>query len=385
MSDRLSRREFLGALSLLSLWGLTGCAGRAALKKNRSSNEEILVLPMVGLVGIWNCAKADYSTFEVPNKKPHAIEISPANPHIGVVVDQGGDCATLVNLFEERILAITQPTPGYVFSGHGCFSPDGKHLLLCENPPNVFDKDPPSGRVTVRGVFSGLAVEKIIPSAGPLAHAVAFFNDGVTLAVGYRGTRGEVGQPKKGGKFSFISFSDGRIIGEYVPPISHLSLSHFAVTNDDRILAASQSFYSSSKPDPNGKEVTLDLPCPILLGSRRRKQWEMRFPEELKSRMVRNHSVVIDSFRNRALVAHQFGGLVTSWDLKNFQFLQSLSVDDPQGLAITKDGYWVVTKNKTLLMVDPLSLRINQRVDGALLGPSDLVGPLHMAATRSSA
>ncbi|MGE3263073.1 MAG: DUF1513 domain-containing protein [Bacteriovoracia bacterium] len=384
----MDRRDFLKTTVLLAVPGLLleGCAHFNFSEP--SSSGDVLLLPMVGSLGIYRPKIDELRFIAVPNVNTHSVVPNPARPREVLVLDQVETHASLVDIAQERLLATCSPVDGFVFSGHGCISADGRYLFLCENhkdnqSPSVKKKIP--GHITVRDA-SSLQVLRTIPAHGAWAHNVMFMRGESILAVGYQATEGAANEPKRGAEMLFLSASEGAILERFVPPDTHWSLNHFDFTHDDKIIVAAQTTYVDGAK-ASGDLVIKDLVAPVLMGKPGQKNWTQNMPPSLASSMIRNHTVFVDRERRRALVAHQLGGHVSVWDTDKEQLISALEIDNPQGICATLDGryYVVVNKEKTIIFLEAETLKISRRIDGRNMSRAGLDGPQHIAMIKGGA
>ncbi|MGZ3650816.1 MAG: DUF1513 domain-containing protein [Bdellovibrionota bacterium] len=387
----MDRREFLRSLAVLSAPPLLlhACAGaRVSSSGAMSFESELLLLPMHGNLVVFNVESRQFRSIPIANFNPHSVIINPARPREALVIDQVGATGTktqisLVDIVAGTVKASCMPEEGLGFSGHGCISADGRHLFLCENfLENAYSENGKKipGRVTVRDA-STLAILKILPGHGAWAHNVMFLDE-ARLVVGFQGTKGRRGEPKSGGEIAVISAESGKLISQYFPSNPNWSLNHFDLTDGKGVVISAQTTYSAFSKEHPGTMTEVDLSAPIIFGNVDRDDWAYRAPDEIQSKMLRNHTLVVDRKRNRALVAHQLGGLVSFWDIGEKKLLSTLSILHPQGISLMPkgDSYVVVTKEKTILFVDANTLKISKSFSGEQLPMPPVEGPLHIAS-----
>jgi|GEM_PF-4648993 len=324
-------------------------------------------MPMVGKLVIFDSKSGSVSEIPVPNREPHSVIVNPAVPRQALVLDQARRTAALVDLVDKKVIAETMPAKAFSFSGHGCYSADGKILYLAEFPSDLSAQ----GHVTLRDPKS-LKILRSFKTGTRWSHNVALIKKGDVLAVGHRGSTIEENKPNSGGLFTFLSARTGEILERVEPENSRYFLNHFDMTADETILISTQSYYGS-------KEKIVDLPTPIMIGKMGQKMpWNYIIPDSLRPRMLHNHSIVVDRMRNRALLAHQGGGLVSVWDLATNTVIKTFELQTPQGIAISPGGdhYVLGSQSNKTLFVNAHSLELELSLPGSHFGISG-DGPLH--------
>jgi hypothetical protein len=366
----LNRRNFLAQLFCASL--LPGLALRSRFSLAAGPvvpSVGVVLMPMAGKLVLFDSGTGAVTEIPVPNQEPHSVLVHPLRPREALVLDQAARTATLVDLKDRIILAGASPTAQFSFSGHGCYSADGKILYLAEFPNDLTAQ----GLITLRDPQS-LRILRSFRTGARWSHNVALLRNGTVLAVGHRGSVKEENRPNSGGLFTFLSAKDGKLLEKVTPADSHYFLNHFDVTEDETIVISTQSYYGP-------KDKIIDLPTPLMIGKMgQHKPWSYPMPAELKAKMLHNHTLVVDKKRNRALVAHQNGALVSIWDLATQAPVKLIDLEEPQGIALSTDGsrYVIGSRSNLTLIVNSASLEIEAKLPGTHFGVSG-IGPQHIA------
>ncbi len=369
MTFSADRRQFLtqlGAAALLPGLLLRSRYGFATAQSAPVFG--VMLMPMIDKLVVYDSGTRKSFEIPVPNKEPHSVIVNTSARAEALVLDQANYAATLVNLQTRKIIAEAKPNPMFLFSGHGCFTANGKSLYLAEFPSDLKAQ----GCLTERDPRT-LKIRRVIKTGARWSHNVMLLKNESVFAVGHRGSEKDKEGPNSGGLFTFVRASDGNLLEAVKPEDTHYFLNHFDLTADETVVISTQSYYGP-------KEKIIDLPTPLMIGKMGKKEsWRYPLPAALKSRMLHNHTLVVDKARNRALVAHQNGRLVSIWDLNKQEPVKTFDLDDPCGIALSPDGgrYIIGSKSNRTLVVSAATLDVEVDLPGTHFGVSG-DGPFHI-------
>lgn len=241
-----------------------------------------------------------------------------------IIARRPGTIAIKVELKTGQLLQQWRAAEDRHFFGHACYSADGRHLYVTEN-----DIDTGQGLVTVRdaSTFQMLA-EYRTHGIGP--HELLLMPDGVTLAVANGGiqTLPETGRVKLNrgrieSSLVYLDSRDGKLLGKYPVPSTHLSLRHLAVTPAGSVAAALQ--FEGDKTQPG---------VPLMMFHRREAALQFADAPQTAWDRMRHYaaSVAYDVASDRFALSCPMGSVIACWSAAG-DYAGLIDVPNASGLA----------------------------------------------------
>jgi hypothetical protein len=327
------RRTFLKLLSagLISSgfgFSITGCTH----KKFFNPDEDILLSggnfksndKTQHCLVIINLTQQEKRIIETPFF-PHGISIDPNNKYRAICFEKNGSNACEIDLQTKSIVRILHSENKQLFSGHACFSKDGKIIYCIEK-----NTDNHQGSVTVRNTKTFEASHQL-PTLGLSPHDCQL-TEGNILAVSNTG-RSESGfhQPS----LVRIDLKTEKLIERVKIDNETLNCGHFKITSNNDLIIASAPLKTDSKNFSGGVSIRRDNGS---LSS-------MTEPDVVIKRMTGEAlSIETDQQQTIAAVTHPEANLLTFWSIKDKKILKAYGFENPRGLSQTLDKkYFVVS------------------------------------------
>lgn len=253
----------------------------------------------------------------------HGVAVDPKDAGRAAVFEKRGPGGALVDLRAAKRLAVFSPTRGRHFYGHAVFVKDGAELLVVET-----DLATRMGVITVRDGKTFRAVAEF-PSFGHAPHDCLLLDDGNTLV---------------------LTNGGGALGGDEAPSVVYVdvatqSLKEKVAFGDPKINAGHVAV------SPRGDFVVCSAPRDglgenavggITLRRGKRKPERMRTPKALFEGLL-GESLSTLIHDDVAGVTTPKGNVVSFWDLDRQKLVHQLPIDNPRGLAVTRDGKnWLV-------------------------------------------
>lgn len=366
------------ALEFVSCAGFSRAHKTTFFDKNYLSKVGLVLMPMNEKLLVLDTKNFSHYEIKIPNKKPHSVFVHPKNKQFAWIIDQASDCLSIVDLYSNCFVQAAKPAHAYEFSGHGCFNQAGDLLYTTQYP---LSHEGASMVVAYRP--HSLDIQHKFSSYGARSHNLALLENESVMMVGHQGLHGKVGDPLTGSCMNFISIKGEKLILGHEPDNPYLFMNHFDLRKDESVVVSTQSIYyfsDSSNPDQPQRH---SLITPLGFGSLRDKKWNYVFDDSIKMRMHHNHTVAVDRVRDRSVVAHQLGYLISIWDNKTQSVIKffDLGEDEPRGIGIFEDIYVVNTMKNRVLFISADSLEIVHRWESPNIAGE---GALHLAISTLS-
>lgn len=381
--DSISRRYFCFTLAGAAV----AAAGTAALgpmalakapeKRGTKPIPDIgtLLIPMQdNRLTLFSPHNGATKTIGLPDIVPHSVITASALGSIAYVAGRRG--LAMLEISSAKVIGTVMPSAGMVFSGHGCLTADGKRLLLCERYRG-YEKP---GEISVRDSSSLRELNRFSTTCrNPISVALA--EQEGHLIVGHRGVRGQQGEALWPADLSYHDLQTGKVIKSVVPRDPFWGASHFDLGQEGEVVVSTQHFFELQGESPAGPyEEEFVFPTPLMIGKKDAENWDYIMPQEVKLRMKLGHSIRVDRARNRFIVVHDAGNLVSLVDIKTRKLISHANIQRPSGIEISRDGryYIVVTRDCDIHLLSPENLSVLHSLKNTNLNP-DKIGPDHIA------
>lgn len=263
----------------------------------------------------------------------HGAAVARASATAVLFARRPGAFAVPIDLATSRAAAPFRPPRGRRFSGHGCFSPDGRFLYAAEN-----DFEDARGVV---GVYDALSDWKRIgefPSHGVGPHEIRMLSDGRTIAVANGGIathpdlpRMKLNLAEMRPNLAYIDRMTGDCVEVAEAPRAYrrLSIRHIAETTPGEVWWGGQ--YEGAAAD-----------LPPLIGVHRRGA-PMTLPEAAADPGMRNYigSLARNLGGDKVAATSPRGGRVQIWDTRRRRLLETRHIADACGVAPSGSGFLV--------------------------------------------
>ncbi len=258
---------------------------------------------------------------------PHAICVSPKNPHHCLAFEKIGPGAALFDLKTAKLRSPIAARPGKLFYGHGVYSPDGAVFYCSESAI-----DGSSGSIGIYDANTLLPLGEL-PSHGIRPHDLQLSKDGKSLLVTNGG--GAVGG-QESGSLCWVDPRSGRLQRKLLVQNQALNAGHLQV-HDQLSLVVSAPRLGLATSENGG--VQANLP-----GHTNKELQHLNSPSQLTERLAgESLSVLIVPERHRFYVTHPTPGLVTRWNTETLKLEQIFELPKARGL--------VLSQNRKLLFV----------------------------------
>ncbi|MFS8039187.1 DUF1513 domain-containing protein [Xanthobacter sp. AM11] len=185
----------------------------------------------------------------------HGIEASPSGPLAVAVGRRPGHIAFVFHMERGGVVASFGPGEGRVFSGHGRFSADGRHLLTNEiERPQDGTHHMGRGVVALRAVADGFAIAAEWPSGGDGPHDLML--SGSALVVANGGIEPHTPEARDaevtGSGITLLDPATGTMRGEgrLAPDLASLSLRHLSRDGRGGTVVAAQDLLADGVARP---------------------------------------------------------------------------------------------------------------------------------------
>lgn len=341
----LSRRQFVLTAGVLGIAGIavTGTAVTSVIGLNRKPAASRYVSAASDSKGNHYVAGVDdfgYLTFRLPiAHRGHHLMTHPTRSELIVFARSPGNIAYVVDYEHgQRIIEINAGN-GFHFYGHGVFSADGKFLFTSEN--NFLNS---TGVISVRETDTYQVVSRF-SSGGIGPHQLNWLSDEKTLVVANGGllTHPESGSrvlnlDQMDSSLAYIDSRSGQLVDQHGVDNRLLSIRHLAVANDDTVLVGLQYQGESG-----------DLVPLVAVHNRRQNasSIETVTAPEIDT-LAMNHytaSVALDSKSGVAAITCPKGNVLTFWNYKTKEFLQSVPFQECGGAVFDSSRNRFVVSN----------------------------------------
>ena len=287
-------------------------------------------------------AAAFDQTGKLINKLPiptrgHQVIGVPSKPgHALVFARRPGDFLVEIDFSSGQVVNQINSEQGQHFFGHGVVTPDNRYLLTTEN-----DYEKGKGLVVVRDLTTLQQLDKF-DSGGIGPHELRVMPDKQTIVVANGGILTHPSQPRKKlnldtmmPNLSYLSLEQGKVLGAYELENKHLSIRHLDVSTQGKVVVGLQ--YQGAKSHLNKL---------IVSHQGEDRLTDFKAPEAIWRKMNQyTASVAIDSGSEKVAVACPRGDMLTFWDLKSGEFINSHRLSDGAGVTVS-DNQFVATNGK---------------------------------------
>jgi len=355
-SDKITRRNFLltGSLSLIAIPTFLPSLFNNADRSKAQLHELFLTGHKVKddhfISGMTIDGK---EVFRTPIQTQfHSIAACPATPNtiIGIPRDPHTH-AQVISAQTGQIIANLKPGKGRHFNGHGCFSHDGRYFYTSENN---YGKQ--QGSIGIYDLSTKLRTGEL-NSYGQGPHELGFLSDKQTLVIANGGIqtlpesgRKAINKATMRPSLAYINSQTGQLIQQHELSDHQLSIRHMTIGTDDTVGVALQFKGRQSSPALVGFQQGSG-PIHLLKSDLEKTHWQMN-----------NYtaSIVIHPKSGVAGVTCPRGNLVTFWDSRKQIFLKALDINDPGGIALSRDEkyFFVTSATGDLFHIETATLEI---------------------------
>ena len=318
----INRRHFLKAIcaSLISS-SLASCTH----KKFFNPDEDILLSgghlenakARQNVLTIINLTQQEKRLIDTPFLA-HGMVIDPNNKYRVFCFEKNAGNACTIDLQTQSVSATFNAETNQLFSGHACFSLDGKKIICIES-----NKDTLQGSITIRDSKTFELIRQL-PTLGLSPHDCQLTKDNI-LTVSNTG-RSESGfhQPS----LVSINLNTEKLVERIKLDTQDLNCGHFNIAKNDALVIASAPIDSSNKTLPGG--VSLRNHDGILT--------TMTEPELVIKRMTGEAlGIEIHQQQQIAAITHPQADLLTFWSIKDKNIIKAFGIEKPRGISQTLD------------------------------------------------
>jgi uncharacterized protein len=249
----------------------------------------------------------------------HGVIVDPNNHFRLVLFEKIGPGACEVDLGSMKMVNKITTSRDKYFYGHGAFTIDGKNLYCTETY-----LDNKKGIIAMRDAKT-LQFLGEFPTYGDNPHECQLIDNGSVMVVTNAGsTIGGNTAPS----VTYIDMANQQLIERVLLTNDRLNTGHMGIAKDGSLVVASAPREGLDKTDlggvsirPEGKHIeTISSPNEVV-----------------KSMAGEALSVIIQNLKNIAAVTHPDGNMVTFWSVADRKLLNSIRLDKPRGVTLTKD------------------------------------------------
>ncbi|MBL7714409.1 MAG: DUF1513 domain-containing protein [Bdellovibrionales bacterium] len=274
---------------------------------------------------------------------PHGIAFHPKNPSLLSVFEKIGPGAAELNLKTKRMRIISTSNDRY-FYGHGAYSKDGSKLFSVET-----NTDNHEGVIAVRDP-SSLEQVDVFPSFGSNPHDCQLIEDGRVLAVTNGG--GKFGTPQKA-CVTYVDVESRKLLKKFEIEDERLNAGHLFVSGKKELAVVSAPRLGLTDSDSGA--ISLKLKEDQLV--------RLTEPKEVIQRLkAETLSVCMDQKSGIVAATSPLGNIVTFWEMATGRLVKSLEIENPRGIALTRDGrHYLISQggDSNLLAVNTKNLDID--------------------------
>ena len=360
-SDNITRRGLLitGSLSLIALPALLPSllnkteSDKADRSINKSHEIFLTGHKVNGEHFISGMTLAGAEVFRTKLQTPfHSIAACPATPNIIIGIPRDPDSLALVISTQTgQIITSLKPGIGRHFNGHGCFSLDGRYFYASEN--NYIKQQ---GSVGIYDLSTKLRTGEL-NSFGQGPHELGLLSDNRTLVIANGGVqtlpesgREALNKATMLPSLAYIDSQTGKLLQQHELSDHHLSIRHMTISTNDTVGVALQYKGRENSPALVGFQRG-SAPIQLLKSDSEKIHWKMN-----------NYtaSIAIHPKSGVTGVTCPRGNLVTFWDSHKQTFLKALDINDPGGIALSRDGkyFFITSATGDLFHIESATLEI---------------------------
>jgi len=282
----------------------------------------------------------------------HSIAACPATPTIVIGIPRDPSTyAQVISTQTGQIIASLKPGIGRHFNGHGCFSHDGRYFYASENNYNK-----QQGSIGIYDLSTKLRTGEL-DSFGQGPHELGLLSDGQTLVIANGGIqtlpesgRKAINKATMRPSLAYINSQTGQLIQQHQLSDHHLSIRHITIGTDDTVGIALQYKGRDNSPALVGFQRGIE-PIHLLKSNSEKTHWQMN-----------NYtaSIAIHPKSGVTGVTCPRGNLVTFWDSRKQTLLKAVDINDPGGIALSRDGnyFFVTSASGDLFHIESTTLEI---------------------------
>lgn len=255
------------------------------------------------------------------------------------------------------------------FYGHGCIDAQAGVLYSTENN---FEQQ--RGVIAVRDLQTKQLLAEF-DSGGVGPHECRLLPDNRTLVVANGGIlthpdkpRSKLNIPSMRPNLSYIDVKTGKVLGQYHLADHQLSIRHFDVSEQGKVVIGLQ--YEGDKQKIQ----------PLIVTHEGENTLQPMLADELFWRKVNQYtaSVSIDNANQRVGVTTPRGHSLSVWDLKSNELLNSINIRDCAGLAVRNSDF-IVSNGRSELHKIQIDAQQNLQAQ-RMINPLELRWDNHMAS-----
>lgn len=259
---------------------------------------------------------------------PHGIALHPRDFGRVAVFEKHGPGACEVDLGARAVLRPVVTAASRSFYGHGAYAPDGATLFATE---------------TVTGTRAGVLVARDaatlaelgeVPTHGLAPHDCALIDEGRVMVVAHGGgpidDRRDLARPC----VTWVELASGRLLDRLALASPRYNAGHLALAAGGDLALVSAPRDGVGAPDAHRGALTLR---PAGRPAR-----TVEAPRAITERMRgETLSVLIDAARGTVAATSPLGDMLSLWRIDGTS-LGALSVSTPRGVALSRDGAWLL-------------------------------------------
>lgn len=271
----------------------------------------------------------------------HGVISNPLTRRGVIVFEKKGQGCAEIDLKENKIINLIQPSENHEFYGHGGYSSDGKTVFATE-----YHEDTYVGKMTVRDA-TDFKVIGDFPTYGEWPHDCQFIDDGKVVAI----TNGGDEKGESPTNVAYVDVATGKLIEKVEWPESpQFNAGHLLISPDgDLVIAhavrtgldAKKALSALSIRLKGGSIKTMTEGTNSIIKKDIANITEHMNGETLSLAL---HGNVLAATNPYALFEGKKKGMTTFWDLKKQRFLGADFRELPRGVGVTLNGqYWLIT------------------------------------------
>jgi len=250
---------------------------------------------------------------------PHDILIDPTNKYRVLCFEKNGNKACEIDIQTQTVVRNFHAQDNQIFSGHACFSTDGKILFSIES-----NSDNKQGRFVVRDAKNFQAI-KNLPTLGLSPHDCQLTDDNTLTISNTEKSASGFHQPS----LVSINLNTEKLIERIKLDTDDLNYGHFKLTKDKDLVIASAPIDSSEEDSPGG----------VSIRKHNSKLTTMTEPELVIKRMLGEAlSIEINKQYNTVAITHPDANLLTFWSVENSNIIKAFGIENPRGICQTLDN-----------------------------------------------
>ena len=345
----INRRHFLKVISAsLISSSLISCTH----KKFFNPDEDILISGgqledennAQNVLTIVNLSQQEKRLIEIPFLA-HGMVIDPNDKYRIFCFEKNAGNACTIDLQTQSVSATFSSETNQLFSGHACFSQDGKQLICIESNTDNYQ-----GSIAIRDRETFELIHQL-PTLGLSPHDCQLTKDNI-LTVSNTG-RSESGfhQPS----LVSINLNTEKLVERIKLDTQDLNCGHFNITNNNDLVVASAPIDSSNKSLSGG--VSLRRQDGILT--------TMTEPELVIKRMTGEAlGIEVHQQQQIAAITHPQANLLTFWSIKDKKIIKAFGIEKPRGISQTLDKkHFIVSYGEKPAMAKISSTELEPQAD----------------------